>query len=149
MNVQKRVSQGLKVLQYYTTRDWVFKNDNLQKLQQEMNSVDKEKFWLDGSKVDCNEYLLNYILGTRHFLLKEKPESIPKARAMLKRFDIVIMNLKCELMNFNFFRLYYLDKLASILFYALILYFFLSNFATIFNFFDYIFKGRLGFSPVN
>lgn len=88
MNVQKRVSQGLKVLQYYTTRDWVFKNDNLLKLHEEMNSVDKAKFWLDGTTIDCNEYLLNYILGTRHFLLKEKPESIPKARAMLKRFDL-------------------------------------------------------------
>lgn len=85
MNVQKRVSQGLKVLQYYTTRDWIFKNENFIKLYDEMNEVDKEKFCCDSRQVDITEYLLNYILGTRHFLLKEKPESLPKARSMLKR----------------------------------------------------------------
>lgn len=85
VNVQKRVSQGLKVLQYYTTRDWVFKNENFIKLQQEMNEVDKEKFCCDLTRVNLEEYLLNYILGTRLYLLKEKPESLPKARALLKR----------------------------------------------------------------
>lgn len=85
MKVQKRVSQGLKVLQYYTTRDWVFKNENFLNLQHEMNEVDKEKFCVDLSKIDIKTYLRNYIIGTRHFLLKEKPESLPKARALLKR----------------------------------------------------------------
>lgn len=85
VNVQKRISQGLKVLQYYTTRDWVFKNENFLKLHEEMNEIDKEKFCVDLKQVDTTEYLRNYILGTRHFLLKEKPESLPKARAMLKR----------------------------------------------------------------
>lgn len=85
MNVQKRVSQGLKVLQYYTTRDWVFKNENFIALNEEMNEVDREKFCCDSRQVDITNYLTNYILGTRHFLLKEKPESLPKARATLKK----------------------------------------------------------------
>lgn len=85
MNVQKRVSQGLKVLQYYTTRNWIFKNDNFRKLYEEMNEVDKEKFCCDLRQVNIKEYLLNYILGTRHYLLKDKPETLPKARAMLKK----------------------------------------------------------------
>lgn len=86
MNVQKRVSQGLKVLQYYTTRNWIFKNDNFIKLHQEMSEVDKEKFSCDMRQVVVKEYLLNYILGTRTYLLKEKPDSLPKARKLLKRF---------------------------------------------------------------
>lgn len=85
VNVQKRVSQGLKVLQYYTTRDWTFKNDNYVKLYQEMNEVDKEKFCCSSKDIVVKEYLLNYILGTRHFLLKESPESLPKARSLLKK----------------------------------------------------------------
>lgn len=44
MQVQKRVSQGLKVLQYYTTRNWVFKNDNMMKLHSRMNQRDRERF---------------------------------------------------------------------------------------------------------
>lgn len=44
VQVQKRVSQGLKVLQYYTTRNWVFKNDNMIKLHSRMNQPDRERF---------------------------------------------------------------------------------------------------------
>jgi alcohol-forming fatty acyl-CoA reductase len=85
VNVQKRVSQGLKVLQYYTVRDWVFKNENFLKLHEEMNDVDKEKFNCDLKEIDIDDYLKNYILGTRNYLLKEKSEELPKARKLLKR----------------------------------------------------------------
>lgn len=85
VNIQKRVSLGLNVLQYYTTRDWIFKNENFLAVHRNLSEVDKEKFFCDLSKVDPKEYLVNYILGTRHFLLKEKPETLPKARATLKR----------------------------------------------------------------
>lgn len=46
VNVQKRISQGLNVLQYYTTRNWQFKNEKFRKLQQLMHESDKEKFKL-------------------------------------------------------------------------------------------------------
>ncbi|CRL01949.1 CLUMA_CG015216, isoform A [Clunio marinus] len=103
VKVQKRVSQGLKVLQYYTTREWIFINENFLKLHRELNDVDKKKFSCDLFQIDITEYLLNFIKGTRYYLLKESPESLPKARATLKR-------------------LYYLDKFVSMLFYALIFY---------------------------
>lgn len=50
-----------------------------------MNEVDKEKFFCDLKQVDQQDYIKNYILGTRHFLLKEKPETLPKARKLLQR----------------------------------------------------------------
>lgn len=46
VRVQKRVSQGLNVLQYYTTRNWQFKNEKFLKLQQLMHKGDKETFIL-------------------------------------------------------------------------------------------------------
>jgi fatty acyl-CoA reductase len=85
VDVQKRVSQGLKVLQYYTTRPWIFKNDNFKKLYNEMNDVDKEKFYCDLKQINYEDYILNYILGTRQYILKESPDSLPKARKTLKR----------------------------------------------------------------
>lgn len=51
MNVQKRVSQGLKVLQYYTTKDWIFRNENFLKLYEDMNDYDKDTFYCDNTKV--------------------------------------------------------------------------------------------------
>lgn len=104
VNVQHRVSQGLKVLQYYTTKQWIFKNTNMLNLYKEMSDQDKETFFFDLSKVDYDEYLKNYVLGTRHYLLKEKPETLPKARALMKK-------------------LYYLDRFCKTSFFALILYY--------------------------
>lgn len=52
-------------------------------------------------QIDWDEYIGHYILGARHFLLKEKPESLPKARTVLRR-------------------LYLLDRLVSVLLYGVV-----------------------------
>lgn len=52
-------------------------------------------------QINWDEYIGHYILGARHYLLKEKPESLPQARILLRR-------------------LYLLDKLVSMLFYGLL-----------------------------
>ncbi|KAG5682531.1 hypothetical protein PVAND_011878 [Polypedilum vanderplanki] len=103
VNIQKRISQGLKVLQYYTTREWLFKNENFRKLRDDMNAIDQQRFYCDLSKIDYNDYILNYILGIRKFILNESLSSLPKARAKLMR-------------------LYYIDKLLKIFFCGLIIY---------------------------
>ena len=136
VNVQKRVSQGLKVLQYYTTRDWIFKNENFIKLYQEMNEVDKEKFYCDLKQIEIKDYLKNYIIGTRHYLLKDTPESLPKARKLLRRWISNLLNFE-SWWHFSivYFRLYYLDQFVAILFYGLIFYFLWNYFGGITSFF--------------
>lgn len=42
--VQKRISQGLKVLQYYTTKNWIFKNDKFLRMRYKMTKGDRETF---------------------------------------------------------------------------------------------------------
>lgn len=42
--VQKRISQGLKVLQYYTTKNWIFKNDKFLRMRYKMTKSDRETF---------------------------------------------------------------------------------------------------------
>lgn len=63
-------------------------------------------------QIDQDRYITNYILGARHFLLKEKPETLPAARSLLKR-------------------LYLLDRLVSLLFWGLALWAFWSNLESI------------------
>lgn len=84
LGVQKRISHGLKVLQYYTSRKWTFKNNNLQSLYKELNEVDKKKFNFNFVEVPFKEYIRNYILGIRKYILKEKPEDLQKARNYLR-----------------------------------------------------------------
>jgi fatty acyl-CoA reductase len=97
VKVQRRVSQGLKVFQYYTTRKWNFKNANMLELHQGLSEKDKELFNFDLSVVNYEDYIENYVLGIRHYLFKEKPETLPKARKTL-------------------WKLYLLDKFCKALF---------------------------------
>ncbi|XP_031638474.1 putative fatty acyl-CoA reductase CG5065 [Contarinia nasturtii] len=100
VGIQRRISQGLKVLQYYTTKNWTFKNEKFLRMKDNMSEKDKEIFYFSVEDVDWNAYIGHYILGARHYLLKEKPETLPKARTLLRR-------------------LYLLDRLVSVLFYGL------------------------------
>lgn len=74
MNVQKRVSQGLKVLQYYTTKEWIFNNKNFLKLYEDMNDFDKETFYCDNTKV----------MDTLMILFNNLIDLLPAYRLMLK-----------------------------------------------------------------
>lgn len=76
---------GLKILQYYTTKRWEFKNDHSKKLIETMTEKDRETFFFDCSKVDWSIYLQNYVYGMRTYLLKEPPSNLPKARKNLQR----------------------------------------------------------------
>lgn len=103
MRTQKRIQNGLEVLQYYTTRPWFFHNDKLEEVWKELNDEDKETFYLDKERrIDWNEYILTYILGCRKYCVHEEPDTIPYARKVLKR-------------------LYYLDVAKNILLCALVL----------------------------
>lgn len=70
-------------------------------------------------KINWDEYIGHYILGARHFLLKEKPDSLPRARILLRR-------------------LYLLDKLVSVLLYGLALWLMYVYWSTAVNAFESI-----------
>jgi fatty acyl-CoA reductase len=73
------------MLQYYTTRQWIFKNDNLKALPQSLTGKDRETFYTDTKIVNWNEYIRQIVLGTRQYCLKEDPATLPKARRHMKR----------------------------------------------------------------
>ncbi|XP_032667535.1 putative fatty acyl-CoA reductase CG5065 [Odontomachus brunneus] len=83
VRVQNRVKSGLKLLQYYTTKQWIFRNDNLRELQHQLCPADKETFYMDTNIIHWDEYFLTYILGTRQYCLKDDPSTLPRARQVL------------------------------------------------------------------
>lgn len=77
-------------------------------------------------QINWDEYVGHYILGARHYLLKEKPESLPQARILLHR-------------------LYLLDKLVSILVYGLLFWLIYSYWNDIIYSFETILDTTSGF----
>lgn len=116
MRTQKRIQNGLEVLQYYTTRPWFFHNDKIKKLYEELNDDDKRVFYTDKEHIDWNDYILKYILGARKYCIHEEPDTIPYARRMLKRLLKLMEKLNgAEFLTNICFRLYYLDVAKNIL----------------------------------
>lgn len=84
VRVQQKISDGLRVLQYFTMRNWDFKNDRLVALRESLNDVDREVFNMDLEKLEVESYFRNCVLGARQYCLKEDLSSLPKARKMVK-----------------------------------------------------------------
>nr|QLI62001.1 fatty acyl-CoA reductase 11 [Streltzoviella insularis] len=104
VKVQKRISYGLEVLQYYTTKEWYFKNDNYLALRKKITKEDDEIFYTDIKVVDWSMYIRDYIKGAREYCCKEDPSTLPQARKLHTL-------------------LYYVDRAVQFIIYSLCAYF--------------------------
>ncbi|CAD1476640.1 unnamed protein product [Heterotrigona itama] len=80
VRLQNRISVGLEVLQYFTTREWIFHNTNLLIMWGEMSPKDKKIFPIDFLSIDDTAYIKTCILGARQYCMKENLSTLPKAR---------------------------------------------------------------------
>uniref|UniRef100_A0A1B6F9S7 Fatty acyl-CoA reductase n=1 Tax=Cuerna arida TaxID=1464854 RepID=A0A1B6F9S7_9HEMI len=83
VRVQKRISVGMEVLQYFTMRNWYFKSDRTRALTDGMSERDRQTFFLANVEYDVDEYLVNIVLGARQYCMKEPLSSLPTARKHL------------------------------------------------------------------
>ncbi|XP_050678159.1 putative fatty acyl-CoA reductase CG5065 isoform X1 [Leptidea sinapis] len=104
VKIQKRVSYGLQVLQYYTTKEWHFRNEVYQALPTRLSARDRELFYTDHRMIEWSDYIRNYIKGAREFCCKEEPATLPAARRRHRQ-------------------LFYLDLFVQTAVYSLIAYF--------------------------
>ncbi|GAB0100342.1 Fatty acyl-CoA reductase [Sergentomyia squamirostris] len=105
IRVQTRISDGLEVLQFFTTRQWIFRSENFQVLSSKLNPKDGKTFSLDMDSVDNGEYLKKCILGGRQYCLKEPLTTLPKARMQLKALYILDITAKIVLGGLLFWSL--------------------------------------------
>lgn len=76
--MQKRINYGLEVLQYYTTKEWYFVNDNFAALKDQISSQDNNVFYTD-LRVSIYTYIIRYpVYGHSTWYLLESPGSFRK-----------------------------------------------------------------------
>lgn len=83
IRIQKRIFIGLGVLQFFTTRNWIFKSDKFKEMYRKLSPEEKVIFNMNTEEVEVTEYLKTVILGGRQYCLKEPLETLPKARKQL------------------------------------------------------------------
>ncbi|XP_052738814.1 putative fatty acyl-CoA reductase CG5065 [Bicyclus anynana] len=83
IKIEKRLRKGAEMLQYYTSRNWVFKNEYFRSLKDQITQEENDIFYTDMSKMDYNYYLKSYHLGIREFIAKEDLSTLPQARRLM------------------------------------------------------------------
>ncbi|XP_026684875.1 putative fatty acyl-CoA reductase CG5065 [Diaphorina citri] len=84
VRVQNRIWLGMHLLEYFTTRNWDFKNKRLLALHDNISEKDKQTFYIANIDVNIDDYLKTIILGARQYCLKEPLTTLPKARRQIK-----------------------------------------------------------------
>ncbi|XP_012263924.2 putative fatty acyl-CoA reductase CG5065 [Athalia rosae] len=100
VKVQARVNAGLTLLQYYTTKKWVFLTGGLEELQSRLCPDDRCAFFMDTREICWSDYLLSYVLGIRKFCLKDDPSTLPRARQVFKYLYIADRFLRLIFLTF-------------------------------------------------
>lgn len=84
--VQEKVFNGLDILSFFTTRNWIFNSDKFQGISKSLTPEDRKLFDTDTGNVDIDAYMYKIILGGRQYCLNEPLSSMNKARLHLKVF---------------------------------------------------------------
>jgi fatty acyl-CoA reductase len=71
-------------LSRFSTQEWKFHDKNIRSLLSSLSSEDQELFYFDLTQLQWQQYLADYMAGTRYFLLKEDTSTIPAARKRYK-----------------------------------------------------------------
>jgi len=87
VRVNQKLQKSIRSLDYFTSNQWVFSNENLLGLHEKLSSADKKEFNFDVRKLSWNSYIEGYCLGLKEFALKEDMTGLDKARAKMKRLQ--------------------------------------------------------------
>ncbi|CAH0601898.1 unnamed protein product [Chrysodeixis includens] len=89
VKVQRRIYIANLALTYFITKQWTFDNKNLVALRSKIKKEDEKDFYYEMENFDKFKYFVNSIIGGRKFLLNEKDEDLPRAKAHYRRMVIL------------------------------------------------------------
>ncbi|XP_054088721.1 putative fatty acyl-CoA reductase CG5065 isoform X3 [Zeugodacus cucurbitae] len=112
LRVQRRIQIGLSVLQFFSMRSWVFKSPAFDGLWKNLTPEDKKIFNMDmDPKESIEEYMLSCLHGGRLYLMKETPESLPRARRNLK--ILYVLDRFCKTVIIGMLAYWLYNRIAS------------------------------------
>ncbi|XP_030856595.2 fatty acyl-CoA reductase 2 isoform X1 [Gorilla gorilla gorilla] len=83
--LMNRLLRTVSMLEYFINRSWEWSTYNTEMLMSELSPEDQRVFNFDVRQLNWLEYIENYVLGVKKYLLKEDMAGIPEAKQRLKR----------------------------------------------------------------
>ncbi|XP_075423523.1 fatty acyl-CoA reductase 1 isoform X3 [Ascaphus truei] len=85
MKTITRLHKAMMLLEYFTSNSWVWNNENTNMLMNQLSSEDKKVFNFDVRQLHWAEYMENYCMGTKKYVLNEEMSGLPAARKHLNK----------------------------------------------------------------
>ncbi|XP_009459702.1 PREDICTED: fatty acyl-CoA reductase 1 isoform X2 [Nipponia nippon] len=85
MKTITRLHKALMLLEYFTSNSWTWNTENMTMLMNQLNPQDKKTFNFDVRQLHWAEYMENYCMGTKKYVLNEEMSGIPAARKHLNK----------------------------------------------------------------
>ncbi|KAL5286797.1 hypothetical protein ACFFRR_008046 [Megaselia abdita] len=101
--VQKRITKGFEVFEYYANNVWNFDNGVAVELRKMMNKTERKKYIIEKIDLDLIDYFQHCVLCARRCILKESDDTIPAAKKHMKV-------------------MWFVDRLCKIIFYSFMIY---------------------------
>jgi len=82
-----KMTKAIEALQFFTTNQWRWTNHNLADLRSALVKVDPKSlatFDFDIKSLDWKAFMDHYVLGTRHYVLKNKPDTLHSSRKKMR-----------------------------------------------------------------
>lgn len=92
LKVVGKMTKAIESLQYFMLREWQWSSSNLNFLRSQLRQTDchsLETFNFDIRPMNWRDYLDNYVLGTRHYVLKNSPDTLESSRKKMKRLHFL------------------------------------------------------------
>ncbi|XP_070611331.1 fatty acyl-CoA reductase 2 [Erythrolamprus reginae] len=98
MKLFTRLDKTLNLLEYFTNNSWEWSYENTNMLMKELNLKDKTLFCFDICQLTWPEYMKDYCLGTKKYLLKEDMAGLPAAQQYIRKLKTIHFALKATLL---------------------------------------------------
>ncbi|KAM4017050.1 fatty acyl-CoA reductase 1 isoform 1-T1 [Anomaloglossus baeobatrachus] len=85
MKTITRLHKAMMLLEYFTSNSWIWSNENTNMLMNQLNPEDKKVFNFDVRQLHWAEYMENYCMGTKKYVLNEEMSGLPAARKHLNK----------------------------------------------------------------
>ncbi|XP_050358525.1 fatty acyl-CoA reductase 1-like [Nymphalis io] len=89
VKVQRRIYVANLALQYFVTQQWTFTNKNILELRSRIKNEDKVPFYYEMETIIPEEFFRNACIGGKEFILNERMENLPKAKAHFRRMELL------------------------------------------------------------
>lgn len=85
VKVASKLSRATDCLEYFTTHEWDFYNDNVQALWKTLSDADQISFNFSLQSIHWPLYMKHYIAGSKQFVLKEEASTLPAAQKHMNK----------------------------------------------------------------